>query len=139
MPKSSSSSRSSSSASSSVDSCSGQFHERGQAYDCWKCAGCGDWYCFGREPGATSFAGPPRLLDRRYGTHGCYGRAGRYTKTGRLITKSCAGRQIFLAPPVANQAQQPDQPDFPLWDPKKCAYRKENNVDATDDDREDSE
>lgn len=136
MPKSSSSSPSSSSASSSATSCDGHLHDPGVTYDCWRCSGCGDWYCFTREPGSTVFAGPARLLDRRYGLGTCYGRADRFSKTGRLITKHCEGKQVFLAPPVVNQPQQPDQPDFPLWDPSKLKYRKEDNVDANQDDRD---
>jgi hypothetical protein len=131
MPKRSSRSSSSSRGSSSVDSCSGQFHERGETYDCWKCAGCGEWYCFHRSAGSSVYAGPPRALDRRFGWGNCYGRAGRKDARGQSKLSGC-GPSLFLSPAAPNPPQ-PAQPGFPDWDEKKAAPRrkkKEDNIDG---------
>ena len=132
MPRRSSRSSSSSRGSSSVTSCSGQFHTKGAAYDCWRCSKCGEFYCYERRV-AGQFGGPrKRGLDRRYAFANCYGRAGRKDSRGVAKLSGC-GAQLFLAPPVANPTPQPDQPDFPDWDPKRAAYKrkkKEDNIDA---------
>lgn len=109
MPRSSSSRSASSLDTSSADHCDGRFHARDLNYDCWKCAKCGTWYCWARQPGATAHAGPRyRYLDRRYGRSNCYGRAGRTTKSGRVRHAKGCGTQVFLSVAAPNPAQ-PDQ------------------------------